>query len=110
MEKFVLAENPMSNDETPKQYILHLPRPTAIIQIHLDKITPENKYHKHFEYLNNDGINEQYTFSVLFYFSEDFSEDEKKVYKLIDKAWRWYLSYLRWEDNNIDLDNYAKNN
>ncbi len=109
MDKFVLAENPMR--EGADLFICHLLNPVAIFQAHEGHIQVKEKIYNHFEFVNSDGVLEKWTLSTHHFFTTDFIEEpEKQVPKVMDKAWRWYRSYMEWEDNNIDLDDYADEN
>lgn len=109
MDKFILGENPMRNDNDV--FIIHLLNPIAIFQAHVGTVEVKNKIYQHYQFKNADGIIEEWTLSTHHFFTTNFiSEPHEQVKPLMDKAWRWYRSYMQWEDNNIDLGNYAKEN
>jgi hypothetical protein len=100
MDKFLIADNPMRDDSGA--WIIHLLSPQAHIQC-LEGHAQTDKIHKHYTYKNSDGAIEGWTLSAQFFFTTDFiSEPEKQVIPLLDRAWRWYRSYLELEDKNID--------
>lgn len=83
-------------------FIIHLLAPVAIIQVHEDHIAT-GKIQAHFGYNNADGLREQFTLSIHHFFTADFLETpEDRAIQLLDKAWRWYRSYLEWEDKQFD--------
>jgi hypothetical protein len=109
MDKFILGENPMR--EKHDLFIIHLLNPIAIFQAHEGTVDVKNKIHHHYQFKNTDGIIEEWTLSVHHLFTTDFiSEPSEQAKPLMDKAWRWYRSYLDWEDNNINTDEYASEN
>lgn len=108
MDKFVLAENPMR--ENDDQYIVHLLQPVAIFKVALTHEMPIGKISKNYSYQNPDGLIEEYNLSTHYLSANLEADPEEIVTKLLDKAWRWYRAYLSWEDKNIDIDNHATNN
>lgn len=109
MDKFILGENPMRKSEDI--YIVHLLNPIAIFQAHQGTIEVKEKIFHHYQFRNSDRIVEEWTLSTHHFFSTDFiKEPSEQVKPLMDRAWRWYRSYMEWEDNNIDLNDYANEN
>lgn len=109
MDKFLLAENPFRPEQSGL-YIVHLLNPKAIIQCIEGHVTTSSPF-RHYQYQNKDGVIEEWTLSAFHFFTTDFiSEPEKQVTPLLDRAWRWYRSYLEWEDKNIDLDELGEKN
>lgn len=101
MDKFLLAENPMRPEQSGL-WIIHLLSPQAIIQI-IDGHVSTNGPHKHYSFRNGDGVLEEWTLSIYFAFSTDFIADpDTQAIPLLDRAWRWYRSYLEFEDKQID--------
>lgn len=100
MDKFLLAENPMTNNDT---CIVHTIEPIAIIELSLEKPL-KNQYQKKYVYIGADGLREEWTFGIHHFFTTDFNEEnhEAKAFKLMDKAWHWYAAYLKWEDEQFD--------
>lgn len=108
MDKFILGENPMRSESG--LWVIHLLNPQAHIQC-LEGHVQTDKIHKHYSFTNADEVLEEWTLSARFFFTTDFiSEPETQVIPLLDRAWRWFRSYLEFEDNNIDTDEYSKEN
>lgn len=108
MDKFLIAENPMH--EGSGTWIIHLLKPQAIIQC-IEGHEQTDKIYKYYQFRNADGIIEEWTLSAHFFFTTDFiSEPEAQVIPLLDRAWRWYRSYMKWEDENIDRGNDENKN
>jgi hypothetical protein len=108
MDKFILGNNPMrDNSDT---WITHLLDPKAIIRCTEGHVEIDAVY-RHYQYRNSDGVIEEWTLSAYHLFTTDFlTPPEEQAGKLLDKAWRWYRSYMEFEDKNIDTDNEANNN
>lgn len=102
MNKFILAENPMRSEDDTDLFIIHLLKPIAIIQCHHGHVQVPGKISEHFQFTNIDGVLEEWTLSVYHFFTTDFiSEPEEQVKPMLKKAWRWYRSYLDWEDKQL---------
>jgi len=82
-------------------FIIHMLDPISIIACDEGNIE-RGRVFKHYQYINSDGSPELWTLSV--YFANSEGDVETKVFKLLDRAWRWYRAYMEWEDNNIDTD------
>ncbi len=80
--------------------IIHTIEPKSMIQVQLGHLSVKNPHFKHYFFRNAFGEVEHYTLSIYHYFTEDFNEDNHKpsADKLLDKAWHWYMAYLKWED------------
>jgi hypothetical protein len=110
MDKFLLAENPMRSDKSG-QWIIHMLNPKAIIRCTEGHVQPEKELHQHYQFKNKDGVLEEWTLSVFHFFTTDFlKEPEEQVEPVLDRAWRWFRSYLESEDNNIDSEEFNSNN
>lgn len=108
MDKFIIGENPLR--EGSGTWIVHLLNPQAHIEC-LKGHVQTDKIHKHYQFKNNDDVVEEWTLSAQFFFTTDFiSEPEKQVIPLLDRAWRWYRAYMKWEDGNIDINEQANEN
>jgi hypothetical protein len=102
MDKFLLAENPMRPDSG--LWVIHLLDPRAIIECAEGHVNAGTLF-QHYEFKNNDGLTEEWTLSVYHFFTTDFlTEPDVQGAKLLNKAWRWFRSYLEWQDNNIDTN------
>ena len=69
-----------------------------------------------FSFSNSDGFDEHYMLKVVDFFGLSSEEIDLYILELrlhLLKAWKWYKSYLIWEDAQIDLegdtDNYRLN-
>lgn len=115
MHKFILGENPQA-PESGGMWIIHLPQPQAIIEAVIDgaKVHSNHaQYVANYKHVNSDGIAEQWQLRLYHYFSGEFVDDlddERLAHKMLNDAWAWYKSYLEWEDLNIDLNDYEKEN
>ena len=101
MQKFLLAENPRTTGgETA---IIHLPDPQAIILIEIGHHQVNQYPHNHYTYTGADGMKDPYTFILYHCFVKEFDGEQNAltINKLFTDAWHWYISYLKWEDNNI---------
>lgn len=108
MDKFLLAENPMREDSGT--WVIHLLEPKAIIRCTEGHVKIDSVY-KHYQFKNSDGAIEEWTLSAYHFFTTDFlTEPETQAIPLLDRAWRWYRSYMNWEDKNIDIDDQATDN
>jgi hypothetical protein len=109
MDKFLIAENPMRPDDSGL-WIIHLLNPQAHIEC-LEGHIQTDKIHKNYSFINSDGVIEEWTLSAHFFFTTDFiSDPEQQVAPLLDRAWRWFRSYLEFEDKNIDTNEQANDN
>jgi hypothetical protein len=99
MDRFLIAENPMNNE--PKQFVIHTIKPKCIIEAAEPNTDPVSSGypHKVFEFVNSDGVPE--TWALIIRDAYDSSTNEE-LGKLLDRAWRWFRSYMEWEDANID--------
>lgn len=81
------------------QYIVHALPPFSLIQAlqGSGKVAVDNRLFQSFGFRNSDGIIEDWTL-VIVYTEANFEQAEK----LLSKAWRWYRSYMEWEDKQID--------
>lgn len=70
-------------------------------ELHLN---PEVKCVK-FSFTNGFGIDETHIIAIHFTFAHD---DE--IPEILDKCKEWYISYMKWEDRNIQQDAKAKIN
>lgn len=84
-----------------QQYIIHTINPKCIIEAAEPDSDPVSSGypHKVFKYINSDGLDE--TWALIIRDVHDNSSDEE-LGKLLDRAWRWFRSYMEWEDANID--------
>lgn len=108
MDRFLLAENPMRPESGI--WVIHLLEPKAIIQC-VEGHKRVGALYRHYQYTNSDGIIEQWTLSAYHFFTTDFiSEPEQQVIPLLDRAWRWFRSYMEFEDKQINDEENTTDN
>ena len=91
MDKFLLAENPMRPD-VDSVFIVHAIPPFALISAQLGQHRPPSPFCQ-YAFRNVDGNIEDWTLFIHY-----IEANESDATKLLDKAWRWYRSYMEWED------------
>lgn len=77
-------------------FIIHMLDPVAIIQVDEEHMSfDDGKYYEHYSYQGKD-----FTLSVYFLFTKELdSEQHSKITEhMMDRAWRWFISYIKWED------------
>lgn len=101
MDRFLLAENPMKSE--PTQFIIHTVKPKCFIEAAVADEQPDvissGLPHKVYEFINIDGIPETWALIIRGVFDNSTVQEQGK---LLDRAWRWFRSYMEWEDRNID--------
>jgi hypothetical protein len=106
MDRFLLAENPMIDADKRRVYIFHTQQPPMLIEVHHEACAfGDGELYMTGNYLNSDDLIETITLSVaaLLICEPEVSEElKKKVNKVLNKAWHWYVAYLKWEDEQID--------
>lgn len=106
MDRFLLAENPM---KTGKQYVIHTTKPKLIIEAVDASEDPDvvssGFPHQIYQYVNSDSITETWALIIRDVYDESTIEEQGK---LLERAWRWFRSYLEWEDENIDESDDAQ--
>lgn len=108
MERFLLAESPFF-PERSGLWIVHLLNPISIFQVVEGRVNPEGKIFGNYTYVNSDGMKEAWTLVVFHFFTTDFiSDPDVQALPLLKRAWRWYLSYLKWVDQNISHSEEAQ--
>lgn len=118
MDKFLLAENPMRPD-SPGLYIISAVAPRCLIKVIClndeEMVNDLSAIFDLFSYTSSDGLPEKYQLLILDYYDhkdvEDVPDNQVADYRtMLRKAWHWYKSYLEWEDENIDSEDYGKRN
>lgn len=108
MDKFLLAENPMRPESGT--WIIHLLSPQAHIKC-TEGHERVGAMYRHYEYKNTDGVIEEWTLSIQFFFTQDFTTPQHELWEpLLDRAWRWFRSYMEFEDKKIDDAEEANEN
>ncbi len=91
-------------------WIIHLLSPQAHIKC-TEGHERVGAMYRHYEFKNIDGVIEEWTLSIQFFFTQDFTTPQHELWKpLLDRAWRWYRSYMEFEDKNIDDEKEANEN
>jgi hypothetical protein len=101
---FLLAEDPQRPEVG--QFILHTRPPVSLIRVlSMDDDEPINDARyisKDYSYAGNDSYVEVFQLVVMPFSDgavEFNKEDEADLLRLLDRAWRWYSQYIKWEDN-----------
>lgn len=99
MDRFLIAENPMNNE--PRQFVIHTISPKCIIEAVEPDADPVSSGFPHqvFSFVNSDGVKETWALVIRDLYDESTVEEQGK---LLERAWRWFRSYMEWEDSNID--------
>ena len=101
LPEFLLAEFPIKtgnsfNDE--RHFIVHK-------GITLIEVIPIDLYKE--IHLNDGIISKRYKYNnenfILAYHTNNAHLYDYNQYELLDLAWEWYRQYLKWEDDNIDM-------
>ncbi|MGL6121657.1 MAG: hypothetical protein ACRC1W_01210 [Shewanella sp.] len=107
LTRFLIADNPMV--EGSPSAIIHTLDPQAIIEITEGKgfrlrKPGETKMFQNFKHVNIDGIEEYYVLSVHHLFTREFDSDQHHIIadKLLNRAWHWFMAYMKWEDEQIE--------
>jgi hypothetical protein len=91
-------------------WVVHLLEPKAIIKC-TEGHERSGALYRHFQFKNIDGVIEQWTLSIDHLFIQDITGNHEQIWvTMLDRAWRWFRSYLEFEDKNIDDDIEAKEN
>jgi hypothetical protein len=106
MDKFLLGENPMRSGDSGL-WVIHLLSPQAHIQCIEGKIETPGTC-RHYVYINSDNVAEEWTLFMHYISIATLTDAEYD--HLLDRAWRWFRSYLEFEDNNIDENERSKDN
>ena len=97
MDRFLLAENPMINADKRRVFIFHTQFPSILIKVHHEAYAVGNgNLFLTGNYLNTDGAIETITLEATKVFTD--KDVETLANKVLNKAWHWYTSYLKWED------------
>lgn len=100
MDRFLLSENQMVEREPNPLYIFHTQEPAMLIQVHHESIIAgSNQQYITGNYMGEDCIIETITLVVKKVYQNADSDQIKKV---LNKAWHWYIAYLKWEDEQLD--------
>lgn len=116
MDRFLLSENPQGGINRPV-YITQTIKHKMLIQV----IPYENQSDLSFKlddvfdlfsFVNSDGITERYMLKVVDFYdiTEDEIDDNIQTIRLhIKKAWKWFKSYIIWQDQQADFEGNTDN-
>lgn len=92
LTRFLIADNPMVEGATSA--IIHTIDPQAIIEIIEGHVVCESLY-RHYTYED-----EEYTLNAHFIFTTNFDADQHHLIttKLLERAWHWFVAYMKLED------------
>lgn len=116
MDRFLLCENPMKDSSRPI-YILQTIKHRMLIEV-IPYNQPEdvsydlNDVFDLFTYNNPAGFEENYMFKVVVFYDLKDDEIDNSISEIrlhISKAWKWYKSYIIWQDNEIDFESDTDN-
>lgn len=117
--EFLLCENPMRSGSRSEGgaglFILKTSEPLCIIEcVALDEEDPVgglDDVFDFFEFKNADGLIEKHQLFLIRPKSASLTDQEALFFrKIIQKAWRWYRSYLEFEDENLDENEKSSEN
>lgn len=116
MDRFLLCENPMKDENRPI-YILQNIKHRMLIQVipygdlEHTGYTLEDVFDL-FTYDNPAGFTENYMLKVVEFYDLDITEIDEVMPEIrlhITKAWKWYKSYIIWQDKEIDFEGDTDN-
>lgn len=83
--------------------VIHTVDPVAIIECIEGHKRCKSPY-RHYSFINIEGIREHWTLRVHHLMTTEFDSEKHHIIttKLLDRAWHWYMSYMKWEDEKID--------
>jgi len=91
-------------------WVIHLLEPRAIIQC-TEGHERVGALYRHYQYMNTDGIIEEWTLSIYHLLTQDFTTKQNEIWEtMLDRAWRWFRAYMEFEDENIDNNEKASDN
>ncbi|MGH7249960.1 MAG: hypothetical protein ACREGC_03215 [Minisyncoccia bacterium] len=108
MDQFLLALNPMHQDDETGFCIIHTKDPIAIIQC---KPVHEQTSHifEQIEFTNRQDKIEKWILSVYHFFTTDFLEKpEDRAVGILNQACCWFKVYMEWEGNRFNKDGEIK--
>lgn len=85
--------------------VIHTIDPVAIVECIEDHVElPPGTFYKHYSFHNINGEQENWILRLHHYFTTELDSEQhaSMVEKLLDKAWRWYQSYMNWEDKKYE--------
>lgn len=117
MDRFLLCENHMKPAEDRPVYILQTIEHKMLLQIIPFEDENELDYSFSdifdlFSYNNSDGFTERYMLKVVDMYEMSYDEVDNYMPEIrlhIKKAWKWYKAYMKWQDEQIDMEGDADN-
>lgn len=101
--EFLLAEDPQRPEIG--EFLLHINTPVALIQVlsmdDSDPVADERYIAKDFTYVGPDGYTEVFQLVCMPFTDgvvEFNKETQAQLLPVLDRAWKWYSNYLKWED------------
>lgn len=107
LPKFMVCENPMVEQSSTTQFILHSQDP-AFVAVVLDEYANDQYqtwHHPNSEivlYINELGLMEFYKLVPMLGFGDDFNE--KSVEGVMKRMADWWLSYLSWDSKERQVE------
>ncbi len=117
MDRFLLCENTLKDAHGPI-YILQTIKHKMLIHVIPYDDLSELDYSLDdvfdlFEYHNPDGFTEKYMLKVVDFYNisifDDIDDYMPEIRLHIKKAWKWYKSYIIWQDKQADLEGDSDN-
>jgi len=111
LPEFLLAEFPVKTGQPDdeRHFIVH--RGITLIEVLplaiMTELLNDNVVKKQYTYTNPEGLTEKF---ILTYHTNNGHFHGFDQFELLDKAWKFYENYLRWEDENIDTGMKGKLN
>lgn len=103
MDRFLFAENPLNEGEIQKQYVIHTVKPKCIIEAvdvaEQPDVVSSGYPHQVYSYENTDAIEETWALVIRDVYDGSTVAEQGK---LLDRAWRWFRSYLQFQDSAVD--------
>ena len=100
LTRFLIADNPMV--EGSPSAIIHTVNLMGIIEIIEGHVqVKEGTYSRWFTYEA-----ELYTFRVHHLFTTEFDGEQHHIIvdKLLNRAWHWFMAYMKWEDEQVHFE------
>lgn len=111
MDRFLLCENPNKGYDRPL-FVLQTIKHKMLIEVVPFESKEELNYNlddvfDFYKYVNPNRITENYMFIIRDFFDLEESEIDSNIKEIrnhLNKAWKWYKSYLYKEDGIIDKE------
>jgi hypothetical protein len=90
MDKFLLAQNPMTGGKSG-QFVIHMLDPVMIITCQTGHLELYGRTYRQYQFADKGSTIYLWTLSV--HHSQDGTNLEREN-AILDRAWRWFRSYL----------------